>query len=54
VTSAVSHLLLLCYGYDPQQGRFTPQIETAFLAVNLAGLAALIAIVAAIYRRRNG
>jgi len=52
--AALSRLLLLCYGHDPQQGRYTPQIELAALLVNLAGVLGAIAVIARIHRRRNG
>ena len=54
ISAPLSHLLLLCYGYDPQQGRYTPQIEKAMILVNFAGVLGFVAIIAAIHRRRNG
>jgi protein SCO1/2 len=53
VSAPLSRLLLLCYGYDPQQGRYTPQIEGAMILVNLAGVLGFVAIIAAIHRRRR-
>lgn len=54
VASVVSHLLLLCYGYDPQQGRYTPAIETALVALNLGAALAFAAVMAVILRKRHG
>ncbi len=54
VSSVISHFLLLCYGYDPQQGRYTSQIEAGLIILNVAGVLGFIAIMAAVYRRRNG
>lgn len=54
VAGALSRLLLLCYGHDPQQGRYTPQIELAAILVNLAGVLGVVAVIARIHRRRNG
>jgi protein SCO1 len=52
--TVLSRLLLLCYGHDPQQGRYTPQIELAMILVNLAGVLGLVAVIVGIHRRRNG
>ncbi len=54
VTPPLSRLLLLCYGYDPQHGRYTSQIEGAMILINLAGALGFIVAVVAIHRRRNG
>ena len=54
VTTVLSRLLLLCYGHDPQHGRYTSQIELAALLANLAAVLGLVAVIARIHRRRNG
>jgi protein SCO1 len=54
VTSVLSHLLLLCYGYDPQQGRYTPAITAAMMAINLGAMLAAAAIMVAVWRKRRG
>ena len=48
------HLLLLCYGYDPQIGRYTPLIEGTVVALNLGGALAFALLMATIYRKRRG
>jgi protein SCO1/2 len=53
VIATVSHLLLLCYGYDPQPGRYTPLIETTLVALNLGGALAFAALMTVIYRKRR-
>jgi len=50
----LSRVLLLCYGHDPQQGRYTRPIEMAVMLANLAGALGLAAVIARIRRRRNG
>jgi protein SCO1/2 len=54
VSSFAQRLLLLCYGYDPQTGRYTGMIEAAAVLLNLAGAGAMIALMAALYRKRHG
>jgi len=54
VATTLNRLLLLCYGHDPQQGRYTPEIELAAILANLAGMLGLVAVIARIHRRRNG
>lgn len=54
VAAALSRLLLLCYGHDPQQGRYTRPIELAVILANLAGILGLVTVIARIHRRRNG
>jgi protein SCO1/2 len=54
VAAALNRLLLLCYGHDPRQGRYTPEIELAAILANLAAVLGLVAVIARLYRRRNG
>jgi protein SCO1 len=54
VSTPLGRLLLLCYGRDVQQGRYTPQIEAAMILANLAGVLAFVAVIAVVHRRRNG
>jgi protein SCO1 len=50
----LSRLLLFCRGDGAPLGRYTVPIEAAFALANVAGITALIAIFAAIRRRRHG
>jgi protein SCO1/2 len=50
----LTRLLLLCHFDGAPLGRYTAPIEAAFLAANIAGITALIAVFAAIRRRRHG
>jgi len=53
-SGVLKHLLLLCYGYDPQIGRYTPLIEGTVVALNLGGALGFALLMAAIYRKRQG
>lgn len=50
----LARLWLLCRGNGAPSGRYTGPIMAAFALANIAGLAALVAVFAAIRRRRHG
>jgi protein SCO1 len=50
----LTRLLLLCHAAGAPLGRYTAPVETAFAIANIAGIGALIAVFAAIRRRRHG
>ena len=50
----LTRLFLRCHGEEPPLGRYTVPIEAAFAVANVAAMAALFVVFAAIRRRRHG